>query len=145
MSDKAKAARDFLHLAARDFNPYHDARGRFTSNGSATSFTLKTRNAAKQGLADKAVNREKDKQRVDGLRKDALAARKKMSRVQANITKAQRERLTAKSPEDKAKWDDRIKKYSNEWDSLNKVVQEAWYEGLKMANYSEPDFEEMPF
>lgn len=44
------------------FNPYHDARGRFASANSATSFTIRTKDPNKQGLADAAAAREKERQ-----------------------------------------------------------------------------------
>lgn len=44
------------------FNPYHDSRGRFASANSATSFTIRTRDPAKQGLAEGAKEREKERQ-----------------------------------------------------------------------------------
>ena len=43
------------------FNPYHDARGRFTSANSATSFTIRTKDPGKQQLADAAAAREKER------------------------------------------------------------------------------------
>lgn len=43
------------------FNPYHDARGRFASANSATSFTHRTKDPSKQHLADKAKEREKER------------------------------------------------------------------------------------
>ena len=43
------------------FNPYHDARGRFTTGSGATSFTLRTRDPAKQHLVDRAIEREKQR------------------------------------------------------------------------------------
>lgn len=41
------------------FNPYHDRLGRFSSRGSAASFTIQVRNPKKQYLADNAIEREK--------------------------------------------------------------------------------------
>ena len=52
------------------FNPYHDNRGRFASANSATSFTHRTRDPAKQGLADAAIAREKERQ-AGGAKPDA--------------------------------------------------------------------------
>lgn len=43
------------------FNPYHDARGRFTTGSGATSFTIRTRDPNKQYMADRAVAREKER------------------------------------------------------------------------------------
>ena len=43
------------------FNPYHDARGRFASANSATSFTIRTRDPGKQHLATAAAAREKER------------------------------------------------------------------------------------
>ena len=40
------------------FNPYHDARGRFTSANGATQVTYRTRDPEKQHLADRAIARE---------------------------------------------------------------------------------------
>ena len=44
------------------FNPYHDSRGRFASANSATSFTYQTKDPSKQHLADRAREREKERQ-----------------------------------------------------------------------------------
>ena len=44
------------------FNPYHDARGRFASANSATSFTYRVKDPGKQSLADRAREREKERQ-----------------------------------------------------------------------------------
>mgnify|MGYP004538061793 CR=1 FL=1 len=43
------------------FNPYHDSKGRFTSTGGASSMTWRTRNEKKQGLANSAIARAKEK------------------------------------------------------------------------------------
>ena len=48
--------------AVLKFNPYHDSRGRFASANSATSFTIRTKDPGKQFMADRAVEREKDRQ-----------------------------------------------------------------------------------
>ena len=53
------------------FNPYHDSRGRFASANSATSFTHRTRDPAKQGLADAAIAREKERQSAGGSAADS--------------------------------------------------------------------------
>jgi hypothetical protein len=45
--------------AVKKFNPYHDRLGRFTTAGSATLFTYRTRSKLSQGAADKAAEREK--------------------------------------------------------------------------------------
>lgn len=42
------------------FNPYHDARGRFTSANSATSFTIRTRAGYNQGMANRSIERAKE-------------------------------------------------------------------------------------
>ena len=46
----------------RKFNPYHDARGRFSTANSYASFTTTTRDPKKQHMADLAVQREKKRQ-----------------------------------------------------------------------------------
>lgn len=43
------------------FNPYHDDRGRFASADSHTSFTIRTKDPAKQHMADMAIAREKER------------------------------------------------------------------------------------
>ena len=48
------------------FNPYHDAKGRFTTAGTATSFTHRTKDPNKQHLADRAKDREKQRTSSDG-------------------------------------------------------------------------------
>lgn len=44
------------------FNPYHDAKGRFASANSATSFTYRTKDPSKQNMANRAKEREKERQ-----------------------------------------------------------------------------------
>lgn len=46
----------------RKFNPYHDARGRFSTANGYASFTARTRDPKKQHMADLAVQREKKRQ-----------------------------------------------------------------------------------
>ncbi len=53
------------------FNPYHDAKGRFASANSATSFTHRTRDPSKQHLADRAKEREKERQAGGGNAADS--------------------------------------------------------------------------
>lgn len=43
------------------FNPYHDARGRFTTADAATQFTIRTQDPSKQHLADGGIQREKER------------------------------------------------------------------------------------
>ena len=43
------------------FNPYHDAKGRFTSANTATSFTFRTKDPSKQHLADAATERARER------------------------------------------------------------------------------------
>lgn len=44
------------------FNPYHDAKGRFTHAGGASSFTIRTRGGAyQQGMVNRAIEREKQR------------------------------------------------------------------------------------
>lgn len=43
------------------FNPYHDARGRFASSTGYASFTIRTKDPAKQYMADMAIAREKER------------------------------------------------------------------------------------
>lgn len=66
-SDLAKSgsevAKTFSELMK--FNPYHDARGRFTTAGGAASMTLRTRSALWQGAADKAIARHKERTKAN--------------------------------------------------------------------------------
>lgn len=53
---------DILDIEVVDvekFNPYHDAKGRFTTADGATLFTYRTKNPLMQSAADKANEREK--------------------------------------------------------------------------------------
>ncbi len=43
------------------YNPYHDRLGRFTSAGNAASFTIRTRAGYQQGMANRAIAREKER------------------------------------------------------------------------------------
>lgn len=56
---ECKVAKTFNEILK--FNPYHDSKGRFTSGGSAASFTIRTRDPGKQYLADMAISREKER------------------------------------------------------------------------------------
>lgn len=54
------------------FNPYHDSQGRFSTAGGAVSFTIRTKNPAKQNLADRGITREKERTKNwkgDGIKK----------------------------------------------------------------------------
>ena len=48
-------------IEVEKFNPYHDAKGRFASANSATSFTHRTKDPSKQHWADAAAAREKER------------------------------------------------------------------------------------
>ena len=43
----------------KKFNPYHDSKGRFSTAGGATSFTIRTKDPAKQSWAEAGIEREK--------------------------------------------------------------------------------------
>ena len=60
LKKSAPVARTFDEILK--FNPYHDARGRFAAANSATSFTIRTKDPEKQHLADRAKEREKERQ-----------------------------------------------------------------------------------
>ena len=62
------------------FNPYHDSRGRFASSNSATSFTIRTKDPAKQHLADAAAARERER---DAAGAAAPAGEKETPRMQS--------------------------------------------------------------
>lgn len=57
---KKSVAKSYAEM--RKFNPYHDSRGRFSTANSYASFTARTRDPAKQHMADAAVAREKKRQ-----------------------------------------------------------------------------------
>lgn len=48
------------------FNPHHDARGRFASANTATSFTIRTKDPSQQHLADAAAARERERDAAGG-------------------------------------------------------------------------------
>lgn len=54
---KAKTFMDILK-----FNPYHDARGRFSTADGAAQVTIRTRDPGKQYLADRVIAREKERE-----------------------------------------------------------------------------------
>lgn len=51
------------------FNPYHDAKGRFTTANGAASMTVRTKDPNKQKWADKAVARAKEAEAKNGSAK----------------------------------------------------------------------------
>lgn len=59
----AKSAPDrFVGIqVVEKFNPYHDSKGRFASANGYASFTFRTKDPAKQHMADMAVAREKER------------------------------------------------------------------------------------
>ena len=59
---KGAAGRDFFSLLAKDFNPYHDAKGRFTTANGASFFTF---SPGKSAAHNKAI--EKEKSRVPAM------------------------------------------------------------------------------
>ncbi len=60
---------DQLHEINK-FNPYHDARGRFSSADGYATFTFRTKDPKKQHMADMAVAREKERKAKAGERID---------------------------------------------------------------------------
>ena len=58
--EKAQVAKSYAQV--RKFNPYHDARGRFSTANGYASFTARTKDPKKQHWADAAVQREKQRQ-----------------------------------------------------------------------------------
>ena len=58
--DYPEAEYEFIEEVEK-FNPYHDAKGRFTHAGGASSFTIRTRAGYQQGQANRAIEREKQK------------------------------------------------------------------------------------
>lgn len=50
------------------FNPYHDSLGRFTTAGGGASFTIRTKDPSKQGMADSAIAREKERNAQNGTK-----------------------------------------------------------------------------
>ena len=60
----SKIAKTFSEILK--FNPYHDSKGRFTTSGSAASFTIRTKDPSKQHLADMAAAREREKDAAGG-------------------------------------------------------------------------------
>ena len=53
-------AKSFSELVEK-FNPYHDSKGRFATSSGYASFTFRTKDPAKQHMADMAVAREKER------------------------------------------------------------------------------------
>ena len=47
------------------FNPYHDARGRFSTADAANQVTIRTRDPSKQHLADRIIEREKEREAAE--------------------------------------------------------------------------------
>lgn len=47
------------------FNPYHDARGRFSTADAASQVTIRTRDPGKQYLADRVIAREKEREAAE--------------------------------------------------------------------------------
>lgn len=58
---KADPDRFVRIVEVEKFNPYHDERGRFSQANSATLFTYRTKDPAKQHWADNAIAREKER------------------------------------------------------------------------------------
>lgn len=74
-----KVAKSYEEM--RKFNPYHDARGRFSSANGYASFTTRTRDPKKQHMADLAIQREKKRQAAATA---AAAPQKPKANVDAN-------------------------------------------------------------
>lgn len=61
IEDQEKIAKATTFAQVLKFNPYHDSLGRFTTASGAASFTFRTKDPAKQSLADRAAAREKER------------------------------------------------------------------------------------
>lgn len=76
------------------FNPYHDRLGRFTSGGSAASFTIRTKDPSKQHMADMAIAREKERSSSGGKTGNSTETKPQQ--------KPQKESNTADTPQKKS-------------------------------------------
>lgn len=57
------AAKTFADILK--FNPYHDAKGRFSTADAASQVTIRTRDPNKQYLADRVIEREKEREAAE--------------------------------------------------------------------------------
>lgn len=64
------------------FNPYHDERGRFATASGYNTFTIRTKDPAKQHMADMAIAREKEREAAE-----QAAARPKVTFTPAKTKK----------------------------------------------------------
>lgn len=55
-----------VEVDVKKFNPYHDSKGRFASANGYASFTYRTKDPAKQHMADMAAAREKERAAAAG-------------------------------------------------------------------------------
>lgn len=60
LTNEENMAKSFSELVEK-FNPYHDARGRFTTSSGYASFTMRTKDPKKQHMANMAIAREKER------------------------------------------------------------------------------------
>lgn len=58
---KTQTFNELLKNEIEKFNPYHDRYGRFSSANGAASFTFRTKDPAKQHMANMAIEREKQR------------------------------------------------------------------------------------
>ena len=65
-----KGHMDIDHIVEIEkFNPYHGPDGRFTTAGGATSFTIRTRAGYNQGMANRSIERAKEKHKQESAKK----------------------------------------------------------------------------
>lgn len=74
------------------FNPYHDSRGRFASANGAASMTITTRDPNKQYLADRAMERAKEKHTAK-LLAPTEAQEKELTRIANRTRNLKKEQL----------------------------------------------------
>lgn len=125
-------AKTFLELIEK-FNPWHDAKGRFTTGGNASFMTIRTKDPSKQKWADMAVARAKE---AEAKKKPDFAGqissiRAESDKIKQQITDLQREEKECA---------DQIQKLSKEGFNLKWYVdaydeKDAKFDKQKMENF----------
>ena len=84
------------------FNPYHDSKGRFATSSGYASFTVRTKDPAKQHMADMAMAREKERYAASGA-SDKQQAKKRIAESESKLKSMLRDgaevKLTGMDPD----------------------------------------------
>lgn len=129
---KKTVAKMFSELVEK-FNPYHDAKGRFTTGGNASFMTIRTKDPSKQKWADMAVARAKEaeKKKNGDFVGQIASVKAESDKIKGQIANLAKEEEACVKKVQQLKSEQR----NARWKVRDFEVEEVMYDKKKMENF----------